>query len=81
MLLGSVTFQTFRLAKGESKRSSRENKTDKVGRVRQTLNIDNYEGNYETRERIRFRFKAAKREREKERDIRESSNTEKESVG
>lgn len=79
MLLGSVTFQTFRLAKGESKRSSRER--DKVGRVRQTLNIDNYEGNYETRERIRFRFKAAKREREKERDIRESSNTEKESVG
>lgn len=75
MLLGSVTFQTFRLAKGESR------ERDKVGRVRQTLNIDNYEGNYETKERIRFRFKAAKREREKERDIRESSNTEKESVG
>lgn len=78
MLLGSVTFQTFRLAKGESKlfegkRQSRKGQT--------TLNIDNYEGNYETRERIRFRFKAAKREREKERDIRESSNTEKESVG
>lgn len=74
MLLGSVTFQTFRLAKGESR------ERDKVGRVRQTLNIDNYEDNYETRERIRFRFKAATI-REKERDIRESSNTEKESVG
>lgn len=71
MLLGSVTFQTFRLAKGESRERDK---------VRQTLNIDNYEGNYETRERIRFRFKAATI-REKERDIRESSNTEKESVG